>query len=425
MAILTPSRPPRTARERAQAQGTLADAASAWLAHPMADTVLVVVPAALLLALGSLMVWSASTVYGYTQFGDEYYFLKRHAAFLGVAIVAGLVASRIPTERVRQLGWVIYAIAGLLLALTFTPLGYGVGGNTNWLNFGGPGSMYRLQPSELAKLALVLWGSAVLANKHRLLSRPRHLLFPFLPFSLLVIFLVILQKDLGTAIILGGLVVAVLWCVGAPWRVLGSLAAIVGAIVAVLVVTNPSRLARIGGFLDPASDLTGVNHQPMQALYGIATGGWWGVGLGASRQKWGSLSQTHTDYVLAIIGEELGLVGTLTVLALLVLLGYAGVRIALRSSTFFGRLVAAGITSWFMMQALVNVMVVLRLLPVLGLPLPFVSYGGSALLANIAALGVLVACAREEPDAKAWLKRRAKSRGPRRRLSAVLPGARR
>ncbi|MFP5416807.1 MAG: putative lipid II flippase FtsW [Actinomycetes bacterium] len=424
MAILTPSRPPRASSGKPglASQGSLATTASQWLAHPMADVVLVTVPALLLMSLGVIMVWSASTVFSYTQFGNAFYFLQRHVVFMVVALAAGWVASRLPTEKLRALGWAVYILAGLLLVLTFTPLGYGVGGNKNWLNFGGPGSMIRLQPAEFAKLAIVVWGACVLANKRALLDRPKHLLVPFLPFSLVLIALVVLQRDLGTALVLGALVLAVLWCVGAPLRVLGALAAMVAGGVGVLVATNPHRLARIFGFLDPAADPTGINHQPLQALYGLATGGWFGVGLGASRQKWGKLSEAHTDYVLAIIGEELGLVGTLAVLCLFIVLGWGGVRIALRSSTFFGRLIAAGVTSWLMLQALVNVMVVLRLLPVIGVPLPFVSYGGSALLANAIALGILVACAREEPDAQAWLARRARSRRPRRRRSAVLPG---
>ena len=425
MAILTPSRPPRSSgRKRDRGQASLADTASGWLSHPMADAVLVLVPTMILLALGSLMVWSASTVFAYRQFDDAFYFMERHLVFMAVAIACGWVASRVPTETLRSWAWVIYAVAGLLLVLTFTPLGYGVGGNKNWLNFGGPGQMLRLQPAELAKLALIVWGSAVLANKRKLLDQPKHLIIPFMPFALGLVVLVVLQKDLGTAIILGALMIAVLWCVGAPWRVLGGMLGLVAVGAGVLVTFNQSRIERILGFLDPTSDPTGINHQMTQALYGLATGGWLGVGLGRSRQKWGSLAEAHTDYVLAIIGEELGLFGTLLVLALFVLLAWGGVRIALRSSTFFGRLLASGITTWLVLQALVNVMVVLGLLPVLGVPLPFLSYGGSALLANVVAVGILVACAREEPDAKAWLRRRAKAKGPRRRLSAILPGRR-
>ncbi|MFV0452230.1 MAG: putative lipid II flippase FtsW [Propioniciclava sp.] len=418
MALLTPT---RSGRPRAEA-GRFSGTAEAWLSHPMADVFLVVVPAALLLGLGTLMVWSASVVFSYTQFGNPYFFVLRHLALLGVAVVAGWATSRLSVGRLQSLGWLVFLGTAVLLMLTFTPLGYDVGGNRNWLNFGGPGSMLRLQPAEFAKLAIVVWGAALLANKRRLLDQPRHLIVPFVPFAGLLLALVVLQRDLGTALLLGALTLAMLWCVGAPLRILASLAAIAAAGLGALVLVQPSRVARIMGFLDPAADPTGINHQPMQALYGLATGGWFGVGLGASRQKWGSLSQAHTDYVLAIIGEELGLVGTLLVLGLFLVLGWAGVRIALRSSTFFGRLAAAGVTSWFMVQALVNVMVVLKLLPVLGVPLPLVSYGGSALLANLIALGVLVACARDEPEARTWLKRRARSKTSKRRHSAVLPG---
>ena len=418
MAILTPMRAPRDA----PARPALKDSAAAWLAHPLADLALVIVPAVLLLGLGTLMVWSASTVFGYVQFGDSSFFLRRQLQFLGVGVVAAVVLSRVPTDRLRALGWLSYLLAAVLILLTFTPLGYSLNGNRNWLNFGGP--MLRLQPSELAKLAIIAWGASVLVAKRKLLDRPQHLLVPFLPGSLLLMGLVVLQRDLGTAIILGAIVLAVLWCVGAPLRVLGGMLAVVGAGAAGLVATNPGRSARILGFLDPSSDLTGINHQPQQALYGLASGGWWGRGLGESRMKWGSLVEAHTDYVLAIIGEELGLFGTLSVLALFMVLGYAGFRIALRASTMYARILAGGITSWFMLQAAVNVMVVLRMAPVVGVPLPLVSYGGSALLANLMGLGVLVACAREEPDARAWLARHRSRKGPRKRLSAVFWGRR-
>ena len=170
-----------------------------------------------------------------------------------------------------------FAFAGLGLVLTFTPLGYGVGGNKNWLDLGGPGNMLRFQPAEIAKLAIVVWGAAVLANKQKLLHEAKHLLFPFLPFSLLLVGLVVLQRDLGTAMIMGALVIAVLWCVGAPWQRLAALIGAVGGGAVALVALNANRLQRILGFLDPTTDPTGVNHQPLQALYGLATGGWVGV----------------------------------------------------------------------------------------------------------------------------------------------------
>lgn len=422
MAILTPSRSPRS--QAARPGSGLRDAASAWLSHPLADALLVAVPAMLLLGLGTLMVWSASTVFSYARFDDAYYYMRRQVVFVVPGLVAAFLLTRLPSERVRKLGWAGMLVVGLLLVVTFLPgLGVAKKGNQNWI--GVPGfDMLRIQPSEFAKLAIITWGGTLMVAKQRLLDQPKHLLIPFLPVSLLVIGLVIMQRDLGTAIILGAIVLAVLWCVGASWKVLGGLFGMVGAGAIALALAEPNRVARIFAFFDPTSDPTGVNYQPNQALFALASGGWWGLGLGKSRLKWGFLSEAHTDYVLAIIGEEMGLVGTLSTMALFLVLGYAGYRIAIRSSTFYGRIVAGGITTWFMLQALVNVMVVLKMLPVLGVPLPLVSYGGSSLLSTMMGVGILVTCALEEPDAKAWLARHRRTKQPRRRLSAVLPGRR-
>ncbi len=422
METVTPTQAPK---RPGTSPSDLAERIQRLLNHPMASVYLVIVPAALLLGIGTLMVWSASTVYAYKQFADAYYFLKRHLLFLALGVVAAFVLSRFPTERLRRLGWPILGLSVLLILLTFVPgFGYDVKGNRNWINFGSGTTMIRLQPSEFAKLALIAWGATIFVTKRRLLGETRHLLVPFVPGSLLIIALVMLQRDLGTAMVLGLIMLAVLWCVGTPVKTLLAIGAVIVAGVAALVVSAPARMARIFGFLDPSVDPTGVNHQPQQALYGLATGGWWGVGLGASRMKWGSLVEAHTDYVLAIVGEEVGVWGTLVVLLLLLLIGYAGFRIALRSSTMYSRILASGITSWLMIQALLNVFVVLRWAPVFGVPLPLVSYGGSALLSTMMGLGILVSCAREEPEAKAWLSRHRKNRVPRTRLSAVSSGRR-
>jgi cell division protein FtsW len=374
-----------------------------WLSHPQASFYLVLVPAVLLLALGLMMVLSASSVYAYTRWDDAYYFFKRQLAFLVVGGVAAAVLARFKPQHLKVLGWVLVLGAIALQLLTFTSLGFSKNGNTNWVDVGI--SWFRIQPAELAKLAIVVWGADIFSRKHRLLGDPRHLLIPFVPVSMLMIALVVLQEDLGTGLILGALVLLTLWYVGAPWRVLVGLVTVVSAGVLAMVASSPSRMSRIFGFLNQDADTLGVNHQPIRAVFALASGGWWGLGLGASRQKWGGLVESHTDYVLAVIGEELGLVGTLAVLALFVILGYAGFRIAMRSDDRFSRYVAAGVTSWFMVQALLNILVVLRMVPVLGVPLPLLSYGGSALLANLMALGALLACARNEPAARAYARR--------------------
>jgi len=181
-------------------------------------------------------------------------------------------------------------------------------------------------------------------------------------------------------------------------------------------------MTRILGFLNQDLDPLGVNHQPIKAVFALASGGWWGLGLGASRQKWGGLVESHTDYVLAVIGEELGLVGTLAVLSLFLVLGYAGFRIAMRSDILFCRFAAGGVSSWLMIQALLNIAVVLRMVPVIGVPLPLLSYGGSALITNLCAVGILLACARLEPKARALAGRRKRRRST--RVTAVVPGRR-
>lgn len=379
-----------------------------WLAHPQASFYLVLVPAVLLLALGLMMVLSASSVYAFVRFDDAYYFVKRQLIFLVIGGVAAFILARRSPQQLKIFGWLMVVAALVLQLLTFTPLGFTNNGNTNWVQFGT--AMFRIQPSEFAKLAIVVWGADVFARKHKRLSDPRHLLIPFVPVSAILIGLVVLQSDLGTGLIMGALVLAALWYVGASWKVIAALVGSVVLVVGALVVTTPYRMTRILGFFNQDLDPLGVNHQPIKAIFALASGGWWGLGLGASRQKWGALVESHTDYVLAVIGEELGLVGTLLVLGLFLVLGYAGFRIAMRSDIRFCRYAAAGVTSWFMIQALVNIAVVLRMMPVLGVPLPLLSYGGSALMANLMALGVLLACARQEPEYRDFVRRRRRRR---------------
>lgn len=376
----------------------------ASLAHPQASFYLVLVPSVLLLALGMMMVLSASSVYAYTRWGDPYYFVKRQVVFLVLGGVAAAVLAWLEPRKLQVVGWILAISSILLQALTFTALGHSKNGNTNWVRFGV--DWFGIQPSEVAKLAIVVWGADVLSRKYKLLGDPWQLLVPFVPVSLLMIGLVVLQDDLGTGMIMGAMVLATLWYVGASWKILGAIIGSVVLAVLALVVTTPYRMTRIFGFLNQDVDPLGVNHQPIKAIFALASGGWLGLGLGASRQKWGGLVESHTDYMLAVIGEELGLVGTLLVLGLFLLLGYAGLRIAMRSDDRFCRFAAAGVTSWFMIQALLNILVVLRMVPVFGVPLPLLSYGGSALMANLMALGVLLACARNEPDARALRQRR-------------------
>lgn len=424
MAILTPNKPV-AGNPRGIAKG-LADRVGfvgQMLNRPLASYYLVLISAMLLLSLGMVMVLSASSVFASITEKDSYYYAKRQVVFLVAGFLAAWWIARTKPSVLRGLGWIGIVVSFVFLLLTFTPLGYDAGkGNQNWVQFGT--SLFRIQPSEFAKLAIIVWGADILSRKDKLLDQPRHLLVPFVPVSGVLIGLVILQKDLGTAMVMGAILVAILWMVGAPWRVLAGLGGVVAVAVAGLVLSSGNRMGRILGFMNPDTNLDGVNQQPLRGIYALASGGWFGLGLGASRQKWGMLVEAHTDYVFAIIGEEMGLFGTLAVLALFLTLGYAGLRIALRSDQLFCRYASAGVTAWFMIQALVNVAVVLRLIPVLGVPLPLVSYGGSALLANLCALGVLISCARQEPAARRLLEKR-KGKGPKPRLTTVIERRRR
>lgn len=406
--------PTRTLRSVTQSTSSLV---AQVLNAPLANFYLVLVSSGLLIALGVMMVLSASSVYAYMNFGeDSFYFVKRQTAFFVVGLVAAVLLARSTFARLRVLAWPAMLLSFVLLILTYTPLGVSVNGNQNWVEFGV--SALRVQPSEYAKLAIILWAAHILTQNERLLDRPRYLLSPLLPGLGLIILLVVFQGDMGTAVILIGILAGILWVIGTPVRILLTMAALGLASVAALTVTSANRMRRLMAFLNPGHDTTGVNMQATVGVYALATGGWWGVGLGASRQKWGSLPEAHTDFIFAVIGEELGLIGTIVVLGLFVVLGLAGLRIAMRSDTLFGRVVAGGITTWLMFQAMVNLAVVLRLLPVMGVPLPLVSYGGNALLANMMALGVLLACARQEPEARAALA--GKRRKPQPRMTTVV-----
>jgi cell division protein FtsW len=251
----------------------------------------------------------------------------------------------------------------------------------------------QVQPSEAAKLALVLWGADLLARKERMLGEWKHLLVPLLPVSVVVLLLVLAGSDLGTSLVLMVIVLALLFFAGAPFRLFGSVF-VVGLVAAGgLSVTHASRMQRLTSWLSPNADPTSVGYQPLHGRYALGTGGWFGVGLGASREKWGNLPEAQNDL---IIGEELGLLGTLAVLVLFGALCYGGFRVAIRAEGSFERLAAAGVTSWIAFQTLVNIGAVVGLMPVIGIPLPLVSAGGSALLTTLGAIGLLLGLARQQ-----------------------------
>ena len=388
------------------------------LDRPLTSYQLVIGVTGILLGLGLVMVLSASSVLSFTNNdGNSYVIFSRQVMWVALGIPAAWLASLLP---VRVMRWMAYpALLGsiVLIALTYVPgLGVDVNGNQNWLNVGGP---FTVQPSEIAKLGLVLWVADLYARKDAVLDDWKHLVIPMLPVTLLVTTMVVLQGDLGTALVFFAIIAGSLFVVGAPARLLLVLLAALTAMAAYFANAEPERVERLATFTDPMADLQGEGWQAGHGLYALASGSFWGVGLGGSRQKWGTLPEAHTDFIFAVIGEELGLFGTLMVLGLFMLLAYTGLRIAMRTKDPFVRYASAGITVWLLSQSVINFGMVLGLLPVIGIPLPLVSYGGSALLPTLVALGMLAAFAKTEPGARAALaSRRSKRRRVRARLAA-------
>jgi cell division protein FtsW len=262
----------------------------------------------------------------------------------------------------------------------------------------------------------------VLAAKRKLLGRMRHVIVPFLfPVAALAVGLVLLGHDLGTVMVMGGVVAAVLFAAGVPRRMFVYGGALFGALAVTMVVTSTNRLQRFDVWLGKDTNVYGAYRQPLHGRYALADGGWWGVGLGASREKWQWLPEAHNDFIFAILGEELGLPGTLVLLGLFCALALVCYRIVLRSSDTFVRVATAGVMAWIVVQAIINIGAVIGLLPVIGVPLPLVSYGGSSLMTTMFALGMLLSFARREPGCAEALS--AKPSVVRRSL-AVLPGRR-
>jgi cell division protein FtsW len=398
-------------RLREPGDGNVLDSVKRMLDRPLTSYHLVLGVTSLLLALGLLMVLSASSVSSLREYGSSYAIFERQAMWVAVGLPLAWLASQLPLRVVRPLSWVALAASMALVALTYVPgIGVAVNGNRNWLSLGGP---FQVQPSELAKLALVLWCADVYARKGALLQQWRHLTVPMLPVAFAVIGLVVGQGDLGTALVLFALVLGLLWIVGAPLRLFTATLLALSVLAFALATTQRERLARLTSFLNPVADYSGNGWQASHGFFALATGGLWGRGIGASNQKWGGLPEAHTDYIFAIIGEEFGLFGTLVVLALFAALAYAGIRIAARTTEPFVRYASAGIVIWLLGQALINIGMVLGLLPVIGIPLPLISYGGSALVPTLVALGLLLSFARTEPGASAALAARRRQRGSR------------
>jgi cell division protein FtsW len=342
--------------------------------------------------LGLVMVLSASSVSSLDTYGSSWYVVLRQAMWLGFGAAGCVFVMRVDYHRWRPLALPALLVSGVLLALVLIPgLGTSANGATRWLGYG----PFTLQPSELAKLTVLLFVADLLARRAAWMADARVTLMPVMVVLGTAALLLMLQPNLGTTLVLGAIVLAVLYVAGTPLLPLGAMAAVGGLTATVLALAAPYRRARVMAFLDPWKDYQDTGYQTIQSLVGIASGGITGTGLGQSRAKWGFLPYAHTDFIFAIIGEELGLLGALVVVALFVAFCVLGARAALLAPDRFGMLLAAGITSWFGVQAFVNMGAVIGILPITGVPLPFVSYGGTSLMINLIAAGLLLNVARQ------------------------------
>lgn len=345
-----------------------------------------------LVALGFVMVLNTSYFYAQEHFGDPYLFTRKHLAAMALGGGCLVIFWHVPTQVLRRATYPLLLVSFALLGAVLLPhLGMVRGGARRWLRFG----FLTFQPSEIAKVAAVLYLAHSLTKKG---ARVVMLWTGYLPHLVVIgglAALMILEPDFGTAVLLGLLVFVMLVANGARWAHLGATASVVVPFTAFGAVTASYRWQRLTSFLDPWQDARKSGFQLVQSLLAFGAGGAFGVGLGAGRQKMFYLPEAHTDFVFAVIGEELGLAGTCAVLVTFALLAATGLRIAWRHGDPYAANLALGITSILVLQAGVNMAVTVGLLPTKGLALPFLSYGGSALVANLVEMGILLSVARE------------------------------
>ena len=362
-------------------------------------------------SLGLVMVLSASSVKSLRESGNSFSFVLRQALFLILAAGLAWVAMKLRYELWKPIAQVSLLVSCALLVLPqIGGIGKTVGGNTNWIGFGS----FTLQPSEFAKLGLILWCALRLRihderASQGIASNPATLIVPGF---MLIMALILLGKDLGTAVLVTGIVAGILFISGLAFKVFGLLAVGAGLLFAALILPNANRMNRFSAFFDPFAEenYQGVGWQQAHSIMGLASGGAVGTGLGSSKQKWGSLPEVHTDFIFAVIGEELGLLGTLATLGLFGILILGIFKVAINAQNSFDRYVCAGIGCWISVQVLLNIGTVISLIPVVGVTLPLISYGGSSLIATFIALGYVLGVLLRDPQIASEIRQRKAAR---------------
>ncbi|MBA8816313.1 cell division protein FtsW [Microbacterium halimionae] len=358
---------------------------------PVPSEFLLIASTALLLTgFGLVMILSATSAAA-----DPYVVALKQGVFALLGVPLMFICSRLPLVFWKRIAWPALIFATLFQLLVFTPLGIENDGNRNWINIGG----FQAQPSEFLKLTLAIWLGFILYRKRTLLADWRHVFIPAVPVAAAVIATVMAGHDLGTAMILFLIVLAALFFSGVKLRIFILPVILSAGAVAFLAITSPDRMRRFMSFIseDCLADYYNGCYQPLHGIWGLASGGFFGLGLGNSKEKYSWLPAAANDYIYAIVGEELGMIGCIVVLLLFALFAVGAFHIVRKTDDPFVRITSGAITIWIVGQALLNVGVVLRLLPVFGVPLPFMSQGGTSLLSVLLACGVLLSFARTLP----------------------------
>jgi cell division protein FtsW len=370
-----------------------------FLAKPVNHFYMLLISAGALSFLGLIMVFSASSIHSLDTRGTALSIVIRQFVFLLLALPLAAYLSRLGAKKWETVGKFGFIISILILMVLLIPgVGKTVNGNTNWINL----KYFDVQPSEFAKFFMILWASHQLSRREKSGKFDTHVLRLIAPAFCFILFLVMLGRDLGTASVIAVILAGLLFVSGIRLRLFGTICAVGALVFATLVVTSTYRMQRFLVFLDPFApeDYKDLGWQPAHSLLGLASGGLFGVGLGGSRQKWGNLPEAHTDFIFSVIGEELGLVGTLGVLILIATLIYSIFRIGLRAQDPMTRFACAGIGIWIAVQSILNIGSATSVLPVVGVTLPLVSYGGSALVATICAVGFVAGAALRDPEVR-------------------------
>jgi len=375
---------------------------------------------AALTAFGLVMVFSASEVQGWLWFHNPAYYFERQLMWLALGVILLFAGANLDYHRLRPLAWPLGVVTVVLMVLVLLPhFGVEVNGARRWLRLG----PLQMQPAELAKIAAIIFMALWLERHRDRLSSLEDGVVPFLALLGFTILLVILERDLGTTMIVAGILLAQFLVAGGRKRHVLLLALIIALCVYLFIRMEPYRLHRILAFVDPWSDPLNSGFQAIQSVVALGSGGFAGLGLGHSIQKYQWLPFAHTDFIFAIVGEETGLLGTSAVLALFGLFAYRGYRVALKAPDAFGSLLACGVTSWIALQALINIAAVTVTLPTTGIPLPFISYGGSSLAIALLAVGILINVSTQS-EKVGWIRHASIDLG-RRNGRTLVPGDRR